>query len=62
MRIRCIFAGWMVSSEADYARCCAKQQKRPGLGRCYADQVRWPNAFFVDLGLFTMAEAHALAS
>jgi len=39
-----------------------KQQKRPGLGRCRADQVRWPNAFFAELGLFTMAEAHALAS
>ena len=39
-----------------------KQQKRPGLGRCHADQVRWPNAFFADLGLFTMSEAHALAS
>ena len=39
-----------------------KQQQRPGLGRCHADQVRWPNVFFADLGLFTMAEAHALAS
>lgn len=39
-----------------------KQQKRPGFGRCHADQVRWPNAFFAELGLFTMAEAHALAS
>lgn len=39
-----------------------KQQKRPGFGRCQADQVRWPNAFFAEMGLFTMAEAHALAS
>lgn len=39
-----------------------KQQKRPGMGRCMADHVRWPNAFFADLGLFTMAEAHAQAS
>ena len=39
-----------------------KQQKRPGFGRCQADHVRWPNAFFAELGLFTMAEAHALAS
>jgi RNA-directed DNA polymerase len=38
-----------------------KQQKRPGLGRCLADQVQWPNAFFAELGLFTMAEAHAPA-
>ena len=26
------------------------------------DQIRWPNTFFAELGLFTMAEAHALAS
>jgi RNA-directed DNA polymerase len=39
-----------------------KQQKRPGFGRCQADQVRWPNAFFADMGLFTMAEAHVRAS
>ena len=39
-----------------------KQQKRPGLGRCQADQVKWPNTFFADMGLFTMFEAHALAS
>ena len=39
-----------------------KQQKRPGFGRCLADQKRWPNAFFAGLGLFTMTEARALAS
>ncbi len=39
-----------------------KQQKRPGLGRCHADHVRWPNAFFAGLGLLTMAEAHVSAS
>jgi RNA-directed DNA polymerase len=39
-----------------------KQQKRPGFGRSLADHRRWPNAFFADLGLFTMSEAHALAS
>jgi RNA-directed DNA polymerase len=38
-----------------------KQQKRPGMGRCHADHKRWPNAFFSELGLFTMTEAHALA-
>jgi len=38
-----------------------KQQKRPGAGRCQADHIRWPTAFFADMGLFTMAEAHALA-
>jgi RNA-directed DNA polymerase len=39
-----------------------KQQKRPGMGQCQADHQRWPNAFFAKLGLFTMSEAHALAS
>jgi RNA-directed DNA polymerase len=39
-----------------------KQEKRPGLGRCLADHKRWPKAFFADMGLFTMTEAHALAS
>jgi RNA-directed DNA polymerase len=39
-----------------------KQRKRPGIGRCLADHKRWPNAFFAEQGLFTMTEAHALAS
>jgi RNA-directed DNA polymerase len=39
-----------------------KQEKRPGRGRCLDDHKRWPKAFFADLGLFTMTEAHALAS
>jgi len=39
-----------------------KQQKRPGTGRTLADHHRWPNAFFAELGLFTMTEAHTLAS
>jgi RNA-directed DNA polymerase len=34
-----------------------KQDKRPGLGRCKADQQRWPNAFFASQGLFTLATA-----
>ena len=38
-----------------------KQQKRPGIGRCMADHLRWPNAFFAEHGLFTMTEAHARA-
>ena len=38
-----------------------KQQKRPGMGHCHADQKRWPNAYFAKHGLFTMTEAHALA-
>ena len=39
-----------------------KQEKRPGLGKCLDDHKRWPNVFFADMGLFTMTEAHALAS
>ena len=35
-----------------------KQEKRPGMGRCYDDHRRWPNAYFANLGLFTMATAH----
>ena len=35
-----------------------KQEKRPGMGRCYEDHRRWPNVYFANLGLFTMATAH----
>ena len=38
-----------------------KQQKRPAMGHCFADQARWPNAYFAKHGLFTMTEAHARA-
>jgi len=38
-----------------------KQEKRPGFGRCLADQQRWPNAFFAGLGLFASATALAQA-
>ena len=38
-----------------------KQKRRPGFGHCLADHKRWPNAFFAERGLFTMAEAHAQA-
>jgi RNA-directed DNA polymerase len=38
-----------------------KQQKRPGMGHCHADQRRWPNAYFAAHGLFTMTEALAVA-
>ena len=34
-----------------------KQEKRPGFGRCPDDHQRWPNAFFADLGLFTLSTA-----
>jgi len=38
-----------------------KQKHRPGQGRCLNDHKQWPNAFFADLGLFTMSKAHKLA-
>jgi RNA-directed DNA polymerase len=38
-----------------------KQKHRPGQGRCLRDHKQWPNAFFANLGLFTMSEAHKLA-
>jgi RNA-directed DNA polymerase len=34
-----------------------KQEKRPGLGRCLADQKRWTNAFFAGAGLFALHTA-----
>lgn len=37
-----------------------KRRKRRGRGRG-ADHQRWPNKFFAALGLFSLAEAHALA-
>ena len=33
-----------------------KQEKRPGMGLCRADHTRWPNAYFAQLGLFTMTQ------
>ncbi len=39
-----------------------KQEKRPGFGKSYADHTRWPNAYFANLGLFTMTEVRMLAS
>jgi len=38
-----------------------RQKHRPGQGRCLNDHKQWPNAFFADLGLFTMSNAHKLA-
>jgi RNA-directed DNA polymerase len=38
-----------------------RQQHRPGRGRCLQDHKQWPNAYFADLGLFTLYEAHQLA-
>jgi len=38
-----------------------RQQHRPGQGQCRRDHHQWPNAFFADLGLFTLSEAHRLA-
>jgi RNA-directed DNA polymerase len=39
-----------------------KQEKRPGMGRCFDDHRRWPNTFFAIQGLFTITAAHGLAS
>lgn len=39
-----------------------KREKRPGFGRTARDHIRWPNAFFAEHGLFTLHEAHVLAS
>jgi RNA-directed DNA polymerase len=38
-----------------------RQLHRPGQGHCLHDHRRWPNAFFANLGLFTMSKAHRLA-
>ena len=38
-----------------------RQKHRPGQGRCLNDHKQWPNAFFADLGLFTMSNVHRLA-
>jgi RNA-directed DNA polymerase len=38
-----------------------KQDKRPGFGRNPNDHRRWPNTFFADQGLFTLATAQDLA-
>jgi RNA-directed DNA polymerase len=34
-----------------------KQEKRPSMGQSKEDHKRWPNAFFADLGLFTLLTA-----
>ena len=34
-----------------------KQDKRPSMGRNWSDHVQWPNAYFADLGLFTLKTA-----
>jgi len=39
-----------------------KQDKRPGMGKCLDDHLRWPNAFFATQGLFTITAARVLAS
>jgi hypothetical protein len=38
-----------------------KQARQPGFGRCKADHLRWPNAFFAERGLFTLETAHVQA-
>lgn len=39
-----------------------KQTHRPGFGSNHEDHRRWPNAYFAAHGLFTLREAHVLAS
>ena len=39
-----------------------KQEKRPGMGRCLNDHLRWPNTYFAAQGLFTITAARVLAS
>jgi RNA-directed DNA polymerase len=39
-----------------------KQEKRPGMGKCFDDHLRWPNTFFATQGLFTITAARVLAS
>ena len=39
-----------------------KQDKRPGMGKCLDDHLRWPNTFFAAQGLFTITAARVLAS
>ncbi|MGH8547010.1 MAG: group II intron maturase-specific domain-containing protein [Methylococcales bacterium] len=34
-----------------------KREKRPGFGRCHADNKRWPITFFAAAGLFTLFPA-----
>ena len=38
------------------------QRRRGRLGKSLEDHKRWPNAFFAELGLFTLSEAYAMAS
>ena len=38
-----------------------RQKHRPGQGRCKRDHKQWPNAYFANLGIFAMSEAHKLA-
>ena len=52
-------ARWAVEQAEVFV--AAEQEKRPGFGRCLADQQRWPNAFFAGLGLFASATALAQA-
>ena len=39
-----------------------RQQKRPSRGMCLNDHRQWPNAYFANMGLFTMSQTHQNAS
>jgi hypothetical protein len=48
-------------SAAACAPSCAKQDPRPGIGRCTADHPRWSTASFAAHGPFTLHAAYAQA-
>ncbi len=49
------FDGWIRMRLRSILR---KRQRRTGVGRGF-DHLRWPNAYFAEFGLFSMATAHA---
>lgn len=49
------FDGWIRMRLRSILR---KRQRRTGVGRGF-DHLRWPNAYFAELGLFSMVTAHA---
>jgi len=49
------FDGWIRMRLRSILR---KRQRRTGIGRGY-DHMRWPNAYFAELGLFSLVTAHA---
>jgi hypothetical protein len=52
----------VVPQHADGESAVSTETGRPGFARTSRDHRRWPNAFFAAHRLFTLHEAHALAS